>query len=93
MGFKIHILFEKQLNSLPPFILSTYTHGGTYLEKITFENESYIGKKIGALPKWEELLDLKRNIISLITNLVPEYPIEANQIVIFSYNANNSPDK
>lgn len=90
MGYEIDPPFEKKLEALPPFIQSTYCGGGSYLEKISYEGKQFLGKKVPILPKLEELFNLQKNIQSLLSNLIPEYPIRANQIVIFSYYDNTT---
>lgn len=82
MGYCSEADFEKKL-LLQPLAVQFFGKE-KFLNKVLVSEKLLLGKFLTPLAKMEELLDMRRHIISLLLRLVPEYPISLENIRIFA---------
>lgn len=81
------ILFESHLEKkLSHPLAIQFIEKEKLLKKVILNHETmYLGKPIPASHSMEQLLDLQKHIISLLSRLLPGYPIGVKDIKIFAY--------
>lgn len=83
LGIKVNPSLSQQLDLTNPFIKSMVIHED-HLQELSFEGNTYIGKKLGKTADFSYLESLETHIHSLIKKMLPHY--QPLPLILFPYN-------
>jgi hypothetical protein len=85
-GIVIDQEMKAHLEEVSPFLKNALIQNNEdYLQEITFENVTYLGKNLGKFINAQNLDMVEKNIISLLQKLLPNYPF--TPLTLFAYYA------
>lgn len=83
-GFPLDEAFMEQFRKVNPEISTMFIQDSSdYLQKISFNNQSFIGKNIGRVTDIDSLNLTQTHILSILNKLVPNYTYKSNVLVLF----------
>lgn len=85
LGFPIDTSFSLSLKKVSPEIRSLFIQED-YLQEICYKNVSYLGKQIGQKTDLTALDLTQNHILSLLRKLVPNYPYDTKNLLLFVIN-------
>jgi hypothetical protein len=84
IGFPKDPLFEKELQKANKHLIDQFIRSnGEYLEEINHQGMSYLGKKLGKLSQFSEIVLIEANIYSILKKLVPDFPYDETPLILF----------
>ena len=73
LGFLLDPLLKAKLGEVPtPLKSLLIQEGPDYLQQIKYQDQLYLGKKLGSILEWNALDLTKKHLLSLLTKLVGE---------------------
>jgi|GEM_PF-3555733 len=85
VGTPLDKSLQMQLKRCKKELVTLFTTGDVYLQKIQHEGKTYLGKKVDNTLSTEELKDLSCNIESLLKRICPTITITADKLVLLSH--------
>lgn len=84
LGFLVEEPFHSALESINPELKEVFiSEDKNYLQSINLNGSRYLGKFIGEKCDLQSLHDIEKNIYSLLTKLVPDFPVEGTPLRLF----------
>lgn len=85
LGFLVDREFTERLKGTRPSVVELFTRGGEdYLESHFFNDQKYLGKRLGSLTDLSTLEATEKNIESLIQRMAPRESIPIPSLVILT---------
>ena len=90
VGFPIQDSLQERLKKIPPNVFSLLVGDNPdYLKEWVGAEGHFIGKKVGKEIDLETLKLVEANIYSLLTRLMPDYPLKDTPLILFSIASQN----
>lgn len=84
LGFPVDSRFENALITANTQLLSKFVHPNSqYLQEVNFQNQRYFGSFVPSPSEISELELKKSHIYSVLKRIVPQYPYDQSQLILF----------
>lgn len=86
LGFPVDKLYAAELDKVNPNLFSQYVNeSDDFLNEIVYKEIRYFGKNLGKIVTLQQLELFEKNIYSILTKLVPNYPYDETPLYIFPF--------
>ncbi len=86
LGFPLSASSSQALAQINPQLMKMYISDqeDSYLNEVTFEGATYIGKYVGEIATVSELELLQQNIYSILNKMIPNHTCESVPLILFA---------
>lgn len=78
LGVHADEVFNKELQCTNPYLISLFVGKDEYLQEMEHEGKRYLGKYLNAFPTLEQIEDVEKHVLSLLSQVAPRYPYAEN---------------
>ena len=83
LGFEQNKSFEQACSLVNPYLRKRFIDDSSqYLSRLTYKEQTFIGKYISPPIDKNQLTLLTQNIISLVMRMIPTYSINPSQLIL-----------
>lgn len=87
IGYPLSENYQLELDQIPSVVKEIFIseNSSDYLQKVTREEVTYLGKKVDSPFDLTQLDSTEANIFSLLKKLVPDYPYDEQSLYLIAF--------